>query len=279
VSDGKRPPNFKPFFLPASGGERFCILHAPSGSCRGAVLYVHPFGEEMNKSRRMAALQSRALAAEGLAVLQIDLFGCGDSSGDFSEASWEAWCDDVALGMRWLQHNAHEDVVIWGLRLGAVLAVHAAEACSQAPKGFLLWQPVLGGESMLTQFLRLRLASEMLAESRAKTGVQDLRNLLASGSTIEIAGYELTGRLAMAIDGLRLQDLAPSGRTHWFEIVAEEGRELPPGSRRVADAWIGRGVDLETQCVPGPQFWNRLEITDCPGLVTATSRAFAMGAG
>ena len=95
---------------------------------------------------------------------------------------------------------------------------------------------------------------------------------------ILVAGYELTGRLAMAIDRLRLQDLAATAKTYWFEIVAEEGRGLPPGSRRVADAWIEAGVELETQCVPGPQFWNTLEITDCPALVTATSRALALAA-
>ena len=51
------------FFLPAAGGQRFCIFHPPRGSvARGAVLYVHPFAEEMNKSRRMAALFSRTLS-------------------------------------------------------------------------------------------------------------------------------------------------------------------------------------------------------------------------
>ena len=60
----------------------------------------------MNKARRMAALQSRALAAAGFAVLQIDLFGCGDSSGDFADASWAAWQQDVALAVQWLSEHA-----------------------------------------------------------------------------------------------------------------------------------------------------------------------------
>ena len=70
------------FFLPdARGGQRFCIHHAAQGPVRrGQVVYVHPFTEEMNKSRRMAALQSRALAGAGFSVLQIDLAGCGDLS-------------------------------------------------------------------------------------------------------------------------------------------------------------------------------------------------------
>jgi len=278
VSLTNRLASFEPFFLAAPGGERFCLLHAPPGACHGAVLYLHPFAEEMNKSRRMAAQQARALAAMGFAVLQIDLFGCGDSSGDFAEASWDAWRDDVALGMRWLQRNAHDEILVWGLRLGALLAVDAAAACTPEPKGFVLWQPVLAGESMLTQFLRLRVASEMLAESKARSGVQELRAGLAGGSTIEIAGYGLTGRLAMAIDGLRLQDRAPNGKpVLWFEIVAEEGRELPPAARRIADAWIERGVALDTRCVAGPPFWSTPEITDCQALVTATSRAVAAG--
>jgi alpha-beta hydrolase superfamily lysophospholipase len=68
---------FEAFFLPAASGQRFCLFHQPDSltAARGAVVYVHPFAEEMNKSRRMAALQAKALAAAGYAVLQIDLHG------------------------------------------------------------------------------------------------------------------------------------------------------------------------------------------------------------
>jgi alpha/beta superfamily hydrolase len=74
---------------------------------------VHPFVEEMNKSRRMAALQSRSLAARGYSVLQIDLFGCGDSSGDFADASWEIWVQDVVLGAQWLSQRVGGAVALW----------------------------------------------------------------------------------------------------------------------------------------------------------------------
>ena len=58
-------------------GRRFALHHRPAGPPRGLVVYVHPFAEEMNKSRRMAALQSRALAEAGFAVLQLDLMEIG----------------------------------------------------------------------------------------------------------------------------------------------------------------------------------------------------------
>src|SRR5436190_24333737 len=94
---------FEVFFLPAEPGARFALFHPARGPVvRGGILYVHPFAEEMNKSRRMAAQQIRAFTQCGYAVLQIDLYGCGDSSGDFGDARWDIWKSDLALAVTWL---------------------------------------------------------------------------------------------------------------------------------------------------------------------------------
>ena len=270
--------SFEPFFLQADCGERFCIFHPAAGRLRGAVLYLHPFADEMNKSRRMAALQSRALAARGFAVLQLDLFGCGDSSGTFGGASWDIWRQDVALGMQWLRRHVNEAITLWGLRLGALLALDVARQCDPAPSGFVLWQPVLNGEAMLTQFLRLRVASEMLSEGKSKTGVQELRASLASGAMVEIAGYELTQQITAAMDGIRLSDREPAGKVHWFEVVPELGRALPPAARRIVEDWTQNGARLDVRCVTGQPFWNTVEITECPALIEATTQALAESA-
>ena len=66
---GARAGAPEPFFLRVDGGERFCLFHPPAGACRGALLYVHPFAEELNRSRRMAALLARALAGAGYGVM------------------------------------------------------------------------------------------------------------------------------------------------------------------------------------------------------------------
>lgn len=278
MSAGADSRPFEPFFLPASVGERFCIFHPAAGTPRGAVLYLHPFADEMNKSRRMAALQARALAQRDFSVLQIDLFGCGDSSGEFRDASWEIWRQDVALGARWLAQHVRGAFTLWGLRLGALLALDAARQCDPAPGEFVFWQPVLNGEAMITQFLRLRLASEMLSAGRSKTGVQELRAALAAGEILEIAGYDLTQQLTSAIDGLKLADLVAVGKAvHWFEIVPEAGRALPPAAARVADHWTRNGALLDVECVAGQPFWNTLEITECPALIAATTQALAAG--
>lgn len=267
-----------PFFLKAGVGERFCLYHAPKGgrAARGAFVYIHPFAEEMNKARRMAALQARAFAETGIAVLQIDLFGCGDSSGDFADARWDIWKDDVVQAANWLEDHCGASVGLWGLRLGALLALDIAAGAHRSVHELMLWQPVTNGEAFLTQFLRMRLASDMLASSTEKPGgTQELRNRMAGGESLEIGGYELAPALAASIDNLNAAKLAPTGiPVHWFELVAEAGRPMPPAAARIASSWDEQDVQLRRHLIPGQAFWASQEITECPALVAATTGVF-----
>lgn len=265
------------FFLATEPGKRFCMFHPPAGKCRGAILYVHPFAEEMNKSRRMAALQARELASLGYGVLLVDLYGCGDSSGEFADARWELWKRDLAAAHRWLHDRLGVPVSLWGLRLGALLALDYAASSAEPVRALVLWQPIQSGKIFLTQFLRLRVANQMLSEGKeAANGTNALRQQLADGATLEIAGYELAPELAAAIDALELTQLAPArAKVHWCEAVPAAGRALPPGAVRVTQAWQQAGADLEVHVVPCAPFWSAQEITECPVLLQVTSSLFA----
>ena len=228
----------------------------------------------MNKARRMAALQSRRLAAAGYAVLQIDLFGCGDSSGDFAEARWEVWKQDLQIAIAWLKSRVDGPLGLWGLRLGAMLAADVARDPAMGIDHLLLWQPVINGEQFLTQFLRLRLASEMLADGAAQTGVRDLRETLRGGGSLEIAGYDLHPRLAAELDALSLADLVPAvKRVHCLEVTAMSEPKLSPASRRALEAWRLKGVDVRATAVTGEPFWSTIEVTECEALLAATGNS------
>lgn len=262
----------EPFFLPRAGGQLFCLYHPPRGDCRGAVLYVPPFAEEMNRARRIAAQQARELAALGYGVLQPDLGGTGDSSGDFGDARWDTWKDDLAACCAWLGERIPQPPVLWGLRLGALLALDYAGAAPHPLRALILWQPVASGQAYLTQFLRMRTLNAVLADSTSEqTGTRALRAALQSGETLEVGGYALDPALAAAIDALApLERYTPSCPVHWFEMAGKDGQALPPGAARTADAWR-RHVRLQVHPVDCPPFWAAGEGVTAPALLAATS--------
>ena len=271
------PAPAQPLFLGQGEAARFGIYHAPAAPCRGAFLYLPPLGEEMNKARRMAALQAAELARRGYAVLQLDLHGCGDSAGEFADASWDSWLADVAGGLQWLADTLGAALPqapgLWGLRLGALLALDYASRAEEAPACLLLWQPVLQGGAHLTQFLRLKVAAQMLGDAPAEGGTASLRAALARGETLEIAGYGLAPALALGFDGLDASRLAPPCPVHWCEVLPEAGRPLPPAAARVLKAWQDAGVAAAARTAAGPQFWASQEIAEAPALLAATCAA------
>ncbi len=264
---------FEPFYLPAASGQRFCLFYQPDvrSERRGAVVYVHPFAEEMNKSRRMAALQARVMAAAGFAVIQIDLDGCGDSSGDFGDASWESWIDDVVLACAWLKERSDGDFWLWGLRTGCLLAGEAAGRISH-PSNLLMWQPVVSGKQFLQQFLRLKIAGEMLGGD-SKGSMDRLRGQLARGESLEIAGYMLSAALA---DGLEKAELSPGALTRridWIELSGKPDGGLSPLASTRIEQWKSAGHDTRGKAVFGPAFWQTTEIAECRALLDASVRA------
>jgi exosortase A-associated hydrolase 2 len=270
------PAAHEAFFLPAANGQRFCVYHPAVGKASTkAFLYIHPFAEEMNKSRRMANLQSLALAANGHAVLRIDLLGCGDSSSDFGTVTPQNWLDDIELAWNWLNKRSHESIVLWGLRLGATLALDFAEKKNRWPEEFLLWQPVLNGETFMSQFLRLRVASEML-DGASGGGVRVLRESLRNGEAIEVAGYRLNPEMTSYIDSLRVNKIIPkSSRVNWIELVADADQTVSPAAAQTISVWRDAQVAVESNTVIGPAFWATQEITDCAALIEQTTKIFA----
>lgn len=260
----------EPFLLDSPRGPLFCIYVSPADQApKGAVLYLHPFAEEMHKSRRMVALQARAMAAQGYAVLQIDLTGCGDSAGDFSDASWSVWLDDANLGHAWLAEKTAQPITLWGLRTGALLAADLAQQL-QGIRSLLLWQPVSDGSLFLNQFLRIKLASEMLAEGQSKSGTKDLLAQLEAGQGVEVGGNMLSPAMARELGSIKLASMTPACPVSWLEVGAQASTSVTPASQRIVDAWHAAGVSLQTQTIQGDPFWATQEITECPALIDAT---------
>jgi uncharacterized protein len=256
------------FFVQANPGYRFCLFHRSSGAARGAVLFLHAFAEEMNKSRRMAALQATALSRAGFDVLQIDLLGCGDSSGDFSEATWEAWLEDVRIGLQALGRHSDAPVWLWGHRSGCLLACEFAHRASQ-PSRLVLWHPIIEGRSYLNQFLRMRLLVQT-GDDGVPSDARSLRAALAAGQSIEVAGYALSPTLFEGLDQAVLRAPPPGSRVCWLDAAHDADAPVSPSSLQYVDGWLQEGVLVSHANVVCPPFWQTQEITQCESLITRT---------
>lgn len=265
-----------PFFLETPRGRLFAVRRAPESAPRGAVLYLPPFAEELNMTRRMAALGASALARAGYAVTTLDPLGCGDSDGGFADGDPEAWREDVALAVDRLADETGGKVIVWGLRLGAALAAQAARDRSGAVARLVLWQPVASGRQMLNRFLRVRVAAGLARSGPAETTV-GLRERIAAGEPIEVAGYEIGARLAESLDAIELAALAPPAdvAVDWFEVVQGDDVALPQAAERVIAAWREAGTTARTRVIPGEAFWSIQETTLVPPLIAATVEALA----
>ncbi len=253
-------------YLEGEQGPLFYLLHPPrSARARGAILYAHPFAEELNKSRRMVALQARRFAELGYAVLVPDQFGCGDSAGDFGDARWEIWQKDLARQAVWLQERYPGALTLWGLRSGCLLLSELLQRRAIEAGRMLWWQPVIDGEQYLVQFLRLRMAAAMMSGSKETT--RELRERLGGGEALEVAGYLLHPLMAAALAGARLLPPVHSCVVHWFDVVADADPDLSPAAKRLIERWAGEGVAVDAQAVSGEPFWGTQEISEVPELI------------
>ena len=251
----------KPFFLPGSSGRLFALHMQPvdTGPPSRGVLFFPPFAEEMNKSRRMVSLQARRVAAMGYQVLLVDLYGTGDSEGDFGDARWDIWRADMLEAARWLQKNGASRLTLWGLRLGALLAMQIEADIRSNVDNILFWQPVVNGEAFFTQFLRLRIAGEMVSGGDKLT-TRDLRCAFKKGETIEVAGYSIHPDLAAAIDPLTIDErisVAPAP-VCCFQI-SPSGKPTAIG-KRLGELRDSNGYATRVVALAGEQFWKSAEI-------------------
>jgi len=249
----------------------------------GALLvYVNPFAGEMNKSRRMAALQARAFAAADHAVLQIDLLGCDDSPGDFSDATCAAWLNGVVGACAhararhagvWPQ-SAPPPLRLWGRRAGCLLAAETA-ARLDGPSYLLFWQPALQGKAVPHQFLRLHTASVLPGESAGQTA-ETRRQAFDAGQTVDAAGHGMCPALASGVEAARLLPAPHAGRLEWIEIATNADGSLFTVAASALPVWAQVGWIDRQHPVAGRRFWQTTDVEVAPELVAAALLALGL---
>src|SRR4051812_5317434 len=145
------------FFVSGSGKERLEYTEYGAGS-RWVVLL-----QAQLVPRRMQQPLARALAAEGLHVVTLDLLGHGrsDRPADPLVYSMSSFADQVAA---LLDHLGVEKAVIGGLCLGANVSLEFAATSPHRVQGLVLEMPVLDNAlpAAIAAFVPLTFAARYL---------------------------------------------------------------------------------------------------------------------
>jgi exosortase A-associated hydrolase 2 len=241
------------------------------------VLFVPPFAEEMNKSRRMMAMCAQELAQKGLLAVLPDLYGTGDSHGDFRDADWGTWLTDLKAVSAWLDSASVVVDAIVAVRIGAELAAEASERELLPPiRHAVLWNPVFDSNKYLTQFLRLR-TSAMAMQGEAKESVASLKHRFQSGEMLPVAGYTLSPTLGTELANKASRTHIPKNwqNTTWLEAQRDVNAPLAANSKAILEASRERDSIATCHVLQGDPYWTATEIVVIPAIVTATIRALA----
>lgn len=101
-----------------------------SGPPRAFALFAHCFS--CTRRIRAAFYISRAMAAQGIAVLRFDFTGLGESDGNFADSNFSANIDDLLSAADWLTENYRAPELLVGHSLGGTAVLAAAmqlESC------------------------------------------------------------------------------------------------------------------------------------------------------
>jgi exosortase A-associated hydrolase 2 len=271
----------KPFFINGTHGRLFALYYPPENTePEGLVIHLPAFAEEMNKSRRMVALQAKALSNNNFGVLVLDLFGTGESEGLLENATWQTWLDDVDSAIHWLKQQYSDiPLYLWGLRFGCALAVSYAVQANTEIRGLMLWQPLLSGKMLLNQFLRLRVVAALTNQTTADKSAETTKSLLQqleNGKAVEVGGYLLTPDLSASILTIEAGQLSfkPPINIFWLDFMTGETVKPSPVSHKVINHWIQQNNTVNWSAIRGDRFWSTQEIAVCPELITTSTKLF-----
>ncbi|MEB0138979.1 MULTISPECIES: serine aminopeptidase domain-containing protein [unclassified Undibacterium] len=236
---------FHPAQRRSAGGTRAC-----------GVVLCPPFGHEYLVAYRAYKHLTEQLAQAGFDVLFFDYHNSGDSadlSGERS-AQWQADISSAAQHLRTLA--GVEQIALFGLRLGALLAASVASEIGAA--ALLLQAPVVSGRAYCRelQILKSTSSAQHDREHEAESTDEFGGYLLCAASRQRLSTYSLLTMDAPSMPTLILgrDDLAGSEQKlarHWQEQGVDLTLEQSPGYAAMMPA------DAHESAVP-VQLWQNL---------------------
>ena len=284
-----------PLFLEGENGSLFCLFGSKNDDKSSGVadqselfrkphnkrqnhivLFLPPFGEELNLCRRFYSGVREQLTRHDFITVQPDLYGTGDSAGLLEEATWGIWQADLRCV---IQHVAvlsgagsePVELSILAVRAGCLMIPDVIRICdddtpSLRLRNLVIVQPEHKGEDVLNRLFRARTISQQLAGDKSQS-VQDLWELIERGDTVHAGGHSLSAQLCQSLRNQNIHGLLTSHagihRT-WFDLSVKSAVNNETAS--AAMTWAVEG------CTPTP-FWQSYDLEPDVSLIEAVVSA------
>jgi pimeloyl-ACP methyl ester carboxylesterase len=185
-------PPMQPGFFGATDRARFGWLHRPATTQADiALVIVAPFGYEAICAQRSLRHLAEQAARAGLIAVRFDLDGCGDSAGDDLEPDRvDAWLASISDACDLARHAGASRIVLAGVRLGALLAIRAAEQRDDVAGLVAIGMPA-SGKAFVREGRALQMALGLAAPANPVAARDE--------SVQELVGFALTEQTRTAI--------------------------------------------------------------------------------
>jgi hypothetical protein len=161
---------------------------------------------------------------------------------------------NAAIGLM-LERQGSSRVSLLGLRIGASLACRIAATRTEV-EDLVLWAPVVDGSRYLQELLRINLTTQMAAYGEVQEDRETLRAKLRAGVSVNVDGFEMSGKMADDLDGLSLATGTPPRCARALLAQIERAPTAKPSNEMLAMQALIPSARLEV--VQEEPFWREI---------------------
>lgn len=205
------------------------------------VVLCHPHAHEYNRSHRAMRELGMRLANNGFNTFSFDYFGTGDSAGDYEDARFTTWIDDINTAVDYFKKKADVDrICLVGMRIGATLAYMAA-AKREDVGAIAMWDPVVTHEDITGETLEIKAYQELNPVSQ-----RDIKRT-------DVIAYAVTENMLNDLEQVDLMSLGGCHADHLLVLEATAVADDHAWTKQLA----GDSTRVDYIDINEPRVWMR----------------------